>query len=260
MQIAILGEIDYGRYTSTMTENNLTLFNSGIHFLAANGLNLFASLEIASLPKPMQRQMQQNHIPLDSFSHLMMTGHGGKLFWEKLQEKGMSADDPVDQLSIQLTQQFIDHYLGHPACLLLYPLTQFMVPLTQLGELANWSHPAPIGQGINPEYGVWFAYRTAFLVNGRFPTVTNQPTTSPCHSCTEKPCITACPSGAVTQTNFDIFTCTDFRVEPESPCADRCLARMTCPVAPEHQYTLPQIQYHYTQSLDTIKAYKRGEL
>ena len=243
-----------------MTQKNNLLFNAGIHFLAENGLTLFTSLKISLLPEPLQLQIKENQIPLDSFSHLMMTGHGGKLFWQKLQEKEMPTADPVDQLSVQLTQQFIDHYLGNPEHLLLYPLTQYLVPLTQLGEVANWSHPAPIGQGINPEYGVWFAYRTAFLLNGRFPTITHPPTASPCQSCVEKPCISACPSSAVTQTNFDIFACTDFRVEPASPCADRCLARIACPVAPEHRYTLAQIQYHYTQSLATIKAYKRGEL
>lgn len=243
-----------------MTNKPDTQFESGIHFLAKNGLNLFASLPIQSLPTLLQRQLVENQIPIHDFTHLIMTGHGGHLFWAKLQAQGLMIDDPVDQFSLQLTQQFIATYLHSPNYLILYPLTSFIVPLTQLGEFANWSHPAPIGQGINPKFGVWFAYRTAFLVNGRFPTSTQPATESPCLSCHEKPCISACPSGAISQTAFNIFTCTDYRIEVHSSCADRCLARMACPVAPEHKYSLPQIQYHYTQSLETIKAYKRGEL
>ncbi len=232
-------------------------FQDGLHFLAQNGLNLFASFSTNTLPQPMHSQLKKNGISLDAYSHLMLTGNGGTLFWARLQEAGLKTADPVDTFSIQLTQQFITHYLDNPPQVQLYPLTDFILPLTQLGELAGWSHPAPIGQGINATFGVWFAYRSAFLVNGRFPTMSQPATPSPCTHCDDKPCITACPPAAVHPTAFNIYTCAHYRITPHSACADRCLARLACPIAPEHRYSLPQIQYHYGQSLETIHLFSQ---
>jgi epoxyqueuosine reductase len=31
------------------------------------------------------------------------------------------------------------------------------------------------------------------------------------------------------------------------------LARLACPIAPEHQYDLEQVQYHYGRSLQMIR-------
>jgi hypothetical protein len=54
---------------------------------------------------------------------------------------------------------------------------------------------------------------------------------------------------------FDVFECSHFRLQENSPCHDRCLARLACPVAPEHRYELAQVQYHYGRSLQTIRTY-----
>ena len=228
-------------------------FEQGVQFLADNGLNLLALLRCEELPDHLQTLLIQGGVPLGDYTHLLLTGHGGRLFWQKLQAVGMETADPVDTFSTQLTIQFITDYLGNPPHLLLYPFGDYLVPLTQLGEWVGWSHPSPIGQGISEQFGVWFAYRTAVLLNGNFPTTPRIQTTSPCQSCAEKPCITACPVGAAQEDTFHITPCVNFRLSDHSPCADRCLARLACPVAPEHRYTLSQIQYHYTQSLITIR-------
>lgn len=231
-------------------------FKQGIQFLAENGLNLFASLRCDELPETLQTQLQRGGVPVDEYTHLLLTGHGGRLFWQKLQEVGMKTADPVDTFSTQLTTQFINDYLGNPRHLQLYPFGDYLVPLTQLGEWVGWSHPSPLGQGISEQFGVWFAYRTAVLVNGNFPTTPRIQTESPCQSCAAKPCITTCPAGAVQVEEFQIPPCVNFRLSDHSPCADRCLARMACPVAPEHRYTLPQIQYHYVHSLTMIRQWE----
>jgi hypothetical protein len=117
-----------------------------------------------------------------------------------------------------------------------------------------------LGQGINAEFGVWFAYRTAFLTTAVLPIIITPPTLSPCDSCVEKPCLSACPVGATAENGrFAINRCAPHRLQPNSPCADRCLARIACPIAPEHHYTLPQIQYHYRDSLETLKKYYKKD-
>lgn len=230
----------------------------GIQFLAAGGLNLFACLDCASFPEKLGRQLLAAGAPLADYGRLILTGHGGRRLWQQLQQVDMSHPDPVDNYSLRLTRQFIHDYLDDADHLILYPGDPYFIPLQQLGELAGWGRPSPLGQSIHPEFGVWFAHRTAFLINADLPVIRSEKRPRPCDSCAEKPCLTTCPVEAVQPAHFDISTCADFRIQPQSVCADRCLARMACPVAPQHRYTLEQIQYHYRQSLAIMRMYRTG--
>lgn len=228
---------------------------AGIAFLAQGGLNLFAAMKCAALPQNIRQLMIKDGLPLDDYQFLVLTGHGGGRLWQALQEKGMDSADPVDQYSTQLTHQFIVEYLDNAPFLWLYPNTSHLIPLQQLGETAGWSHPSPLGSGISPTFGVWFAYRTAFLTNAPLSETAGDLGPSPCDACEDKPCISTCPVGAVQFEGFRINECVQYRLETKSPCADRCLARMACPYFPQHRYSLEQIQYHYSQSLGSIRAW-----
>lgn len=227
--------------------------NAGITFLAEAGLNLFAVLDCAALPTAVADLMLAAGVPLAGYRRLVLLGHGGRRLWAALQEWGMQTADPVDDYSHTLTRQFIRDYLDDPPVCWLYPQTDYLVPLQQLGALAGWSYPSPLGQGIHPEYGVWFAYRAAFLTTAVLPLYGEPVRPSPCATCTDKPCITTCPVGGVRFAHFDVDGCAHYRLCHHSPCADRCLARLACPFFPEHRYTLPQIQYHYRHSLQTLR-------
>jgi len=228
---------------------------SGIRFLAQEGLNLFAIIDCAALPDKVTEMIVGSGVPLADFQRLVLVGHGGRRLWEALKTRGMKTADPVDQHSVTFTRQFITDYLDDSPVLWLYPNTDYMIPLQQLGELAGWSYPSPLGSGISPIYGVWFAYRTAFLTNLDLPVIGSDPAPSPCTTCTDKPCIATCPVDAVQENVFGIDACVNHRLRPGSTCADRCLSRMACPFFPEHQYTLEQIQYHYGQSLSSLQTW-----
>lgn len=232
---------------------------AGIQFLAQAGLNLFAVFAIDRLPSQLTTAVAAN-IPLHQYQRLVLLGHGGQTMWQQLQASQPPATDPVDTYSIQLAQQFIDMYLDAAPSRLLYPTADpYLLPLTQLGELAGWSRPTPLGLGIHPDFGLWFAYRAAFLTSAALqPTapISNPDAAYACQQCQAKPCIRQCPAQAVQRHQFHLAACVDYRLAPQSACADRCLARMACPEAPAHRYSLAQIQYHYQQSLDTIRAYQ----
>ena len=228
---------------------------SGLDFLAGRGLNLAAVIDCAGLPEDVVGGMVAAGVPLAEYKRLLLLGHGGRRFWGALNAFGWQTADPVDHFSIHLSQTFLRDYLDNPPYLMLYPLTDYVIPLQRLGELAGWCHPSPLGLGISPTYGLWFAYRTAYLVDADLPLTTSHPRPSPCDSCADKPCITACPAGAVRLERFDVVKCSHSRLEEHSPCQDRCLARLACPVAPEHRYSLEQVQYHYGRSLETIRVY-----
>jgi hypothetical protein len=231
---------------------------AGASFLAEAGLTLFAILDCAALPAETSEAMLSAEIPLANYRRLVLIGHGGRRMWAELHTWGINTGDPIDHYSTVMTRQFIRDYLHNPPTLWLYPNTPYLVPLQQLGQLACWSHPSPLGQGIHPVYGVWFAYRAAFLTTLDLPLRTDPPQISPCESCADKPCFRACPVGAVQLNRFDVNSCAHHRLRPGSFCADRCLARLACPVFPEHRYTLPQIQYHYRHSLTVLRAWYGG--
>lgn len=227
----------------------------GTTFLAGAGLNLFAVLDCAALPESTTAPMLASGVPLADYRRLVLLGHGGRRLWAALQKWGVKTTDPVDHYSLTLTRQFIRDYLGDPPVCWLYPQTDYLAPLQQLGALAGWSHSSPLGLGIHPEYGVWFAYRAAFLTTAELPLRVEPERPSPCATCTNKPCITTCPVEAVQIDRFDVDGCARYRLRPQSPCADRCLARLACPFFPEHRYTLAQMQYHYRHSLGTLRAW-----
>jgi epoxyqueuosine reductase len=228
---------------------------AGTDFLADAGLNLLAVLDCATLPKAITTPMLTAGVPLNDYRRLVLLGHGGRPLWVALQKWGLKTADPVDHYTLTITRQFIRDYLGDPPVCWLYPQTDYLVPLQQLGTLAGWSYPSPLGQGIHPEFGVWFAYRAAFLTTVDLSLRVEPKRPSPCASCMEKPCITTCPVGAVQPALFDVDGCARYRLRDQSPCTDRCLARLACPFFPEHRYTLAQIQYHYRHSLATLQKW-----
>ncbi len=235
-----------------MNDQNL---ERGIAFLAEAGLNLFAILDCAALPAQTEEAMLAAGTPLADYRRLLLIGHGGRQMWSALQERGMEPADPVDHYSTLITRRFIHDTLHDPPTLWLYPNSPYLIPLQQLGQLAGWSSPSPLGQGINATYGVWFAYRAAFLTTLELPLRSAPPQPAPCDSCTDKPCIQTCPVSAVQPEQFAVDTCVQHRLAPHSSCSDRCLARIACPFFPQHRYTLPQIQYHYGRSLTSLRAW-----
>ena len=236
-------------------ETEKAKLSQGIEFLAEQGLNLFATLPCEVLPDNIIQAMLAEDIPLHDYSSLVLIGHGGRQMWQALTAFGMKTAHPVDHFSLVMAQRFIDEFLDAPSTLMLYP-TGYNIPLQQLGALVGWHHPSPLGLGINETYGVWFAYRAAFLTTLPLPSIKNPMTTTPCGTCRDKPCVSACPAHAVQGVNhFKVTACIDFRLQAQSTCQDRCLSRLACPVTPEHRYNMDQLNYHYKHSFAAIQQY-----
>ena len=229
----------------------------GINFLTEHGLNLFAVFDCSKLPAELQEQLANEAIQLANYPRLVLIGNGGGSIWHALQAAQIDDPDPMDTFSQQVVNQFIEEYLDNAPSQILYPGST-NVSLIRLGSLAGWSHPSPLGLGINSKYGLWFAYRALFVTTADIPPtalVSDEVTpASPCESCVDKPCISACPAGAVNSAEpFNIASCYGHRLAARSSCADRCLSRLACPIGAEHRYPLPQIQYHYNRSLQSAR-------
>lgn len=242
-----------GRQTLVI-QSAMQRWQDGVTYLAQHGLNLFAVLDTAVLPSHVESHLVQAGVPLASYSRLVLIGNGGRAFWQALLHRPPPTADPVDDFSEMLTRRFIADYVNDMDVFWLFP-SERLIPLQQLGGLAGWGHSSPLGLQISARYGLWFAYRAAFLTNADLPVVVAAPTPSPCATCEHKPCVAACPATAVHPASpLDLTACLSHRTRPASSCADRCLARLACPVAPEHRYEMAQVRYHYGRSLAALNA------
>ena len=119
-------------------------------------------------------------------------------------------------------------------------------PYITWASLAGAGHVSQLGLNIHPVHGLWHAYRAALL----FPVAFDLPRpiagAHPCESCTEKPCLTACPVSAFDGASYAVDTCAaHLRMTPEGACMSRgCLARHACPVGQGLAYSSEQAGFH----------------
>lgn len=199
-----------------------------------------------------------------SYSQLLVFAHGGQRLWHQVTRKndalrnGRAPRHPIDRFSTASVLAFLESINCHDFWLM-YPREGLHLDLRGLGRQLGWHHDSPMGIGIHEEYGTWFAYRAVVAVNTRFITSSSAGIVreSPCESCVDKPCVSACPVGAVkADGDFDLEACSEERLREGSGCADRCLARIACPVGEKHMYHPEQISYHYSRSLVSLKEFK----
>lgn len=121
----------------------------GIDFLADAGLNLFAVLALSDLPETVHKALGPAIVESYTNGRLLLLGHGGRRLWEKLSKFGRQTADPVDYYSITISRTFIKTHCQNAPHQLLYPHDSLFLPLGQLGRLAGWCRPSPLGLGIH---------------------------------------------------------------------------------------------------------------
>lgn len=252
-----------------MTSNRSALNQFNGEDLSRIGLNLQAVFEINGLPPDIIGQLEKNTKNLEQFSQLILIGHAGQLFWRHLKRWQLeysdgSTEHPVDDFSYIHCQRFFRKCRAVGAFEIIFPAgeqggsdlqeqpDQPPIGLQQLGKMAGWHYDSPLRLGLNEQWGSWFAYRAVILVKANFATTPAIQSKSPCLTCESRACIKSCPADALAGGDLDINRCFQYRKRDNSQCKDRCIARMSCPVAKDHQYELEQIQYHYTQSMSRV--------
>ncbi len=175
---------------------------------------------------------------------LVLIGHGGGDFWPAFAPFATGEDPhPLDSWSRRILDP-LAQALGGVA---LYPFGgPPHWPFQLWARRAEAVYPSPLQILIHPEFGLWHAYRGAIALTERieFPPRADRP--SPCESCAEKPCLTACPVGAIRPTDFRADICRAHALAPEgAECRDRgCLARRACPIGRDYRYGPAQQAFH----------------
>ena len=107
---------------------------------------------------------------------------------------------------------------------------------------------SPVRLLVHDVQGLMVSFRGAIAL--REPFVPDpSPARSPCDTCAGRPCLTACPAGALTGAGYDVARCHAFLDLPdgESCLARGCSVRRACPVSQAYGRLDQQSAYHMRQ-------------
>ena len=130
------------------------------------------------------------------------------------------------------------------------------LPFQRWAKLAEGLEASPLGILIHPEFGPWHAYRAALLFDRPLDLPAPAPLGFPCDTCTDRPCLTSCPVGAVTTPGYSVDKCAPHVAgESGGECREQgCLARRACPVGRDYAYPEPALAFHMAAFLAGRRA------
>lgn len=103
--------------------------------------------------------------------------------------------------------------------------------------------PSPVTLLVHDTAGLLVSYRGALALPGRLDLPAPRP--CPCDTCA-RPCVTACPAGALTARGYDLAACHTFLdTAPGSVCMSHgCQVRCACPASQSYARLPEQSAYH----------------
>jgi len=179
---------------------------------------------------------------------VVVIGNIGGAMWPKFTAERTPGPDPLDRWTRELLMPIAES-LGAS---FVHPSDEPFQPFQRWAQLADDVWPSPIGLLIHRDHGLWHAYRGAFLFGHE---ITDLPrirqAESPCLSCADQPCLSACPvdafaTGVDGELAYDAQACrahVSGRDEPHC-VSDGCAARCACPVNALGKYEREQMEFH----------------
>lgn len=105
-------------------------------------------------------------------------------------------------------------------------------------------HASPVRLLVHADQGLWVSFRGALALRDRLDLP--PPAPGPCDGCADRPCLTACPAGALTGAGYDVPACHAWLDTPGgAPCLTLgCRVRAACPASARHARMPEQSAYH----------------
>ncbi|MFN6951374.1 MAG: ferredoxin [Albidovulum sp.] len=104
---------------------------------------------------------------------------------------------------------------------------------------------SPVRLLVHDGAGLMVSYRGAIALPRRID-IPSPAAASPCESCASKPCLSACPAGALDAGGYDVPACHAFldRTEGEGCLSAGCAVRRACPLSKAYGRVPEQSAYH----------------
>jgi hypothetical protein len=236
--------------------------------LAPQGLNLIGAAEVARYDAIVPPRHAVGSRAPDART-LVVIGNGGGAFWEAFrcarEREALAGRQPATLDAF--TRAVVMHAVASPGLDLggpprvAFPWEDEPLALSfvHLAECAGLGRRSLLGVLVHPEFGPWMALRAALLLP--FPVDAPRPADGfdPCPSCVDRPCISACPAGAVGPGGWDVPRCAAHRLSATDGdgCDAGCHARIACVLAPEHRYPPEALAFHQASARAAMAARTR---
>lgn len=187
----------------------------------------------------------------DGDATVAVVGHAGPQLWERFSAERRAFPDrhPLDRWTRAVLTPVAATF---GAELVLPSDGPPYRPFQRWAMRAEAVHPSPLGLLVHPEHGLWHALRAALVFPERRDLPPRADAPSPCTTCTDRPCLTACPVGAFDGRSYAAGRCAGHVGSPAgSDCRTRgCLARRACPVGRDRAWAPEQQEFHMAAFLD----------
>lgn len=172
---------------------------------------------------------------------IVMIGNAGGAMWPQFTAERQPGPHPLDRWTratlAPIAQRFGATYV--------HPSDEPFQPFQRWAQRADDVWQSPIGLLIHREFGLWHAYRGAFIFA---ETVHDLPpvgvAVNPCVGCIDQPCLRGCPVDAFGPDGYNTGECRRFVTEDGACLADGCAARRACPIGFEWRYGPEQMAFH----------------
>lgn len=179
---------------------------------------------------------------------LVLLGPHGPDFWAHVSTQPEFTDgaaDPLDRWSHRVIAALAAQLGGRA----LFPFTgPPWHPFYEWALRSGRAWPSPVRLLVHDRAGLWASFRGAVALTERLDLV-EPPPANPCSDCAEKPCLSACPAGALGSAGYDIPACHAWLDTPAGgTCLNAgCLVRRACPVSARYERPAQQSAYHMQQ-------------
>lgn len=182
---------------------------------------------------------------------LALAGNAGPSLWQAFAPAMPEGRDPLDRWCAERLSALAARF---SATLLLPQNGPPYLPFQRWAMRAEPIHPSPLGVLIHPDYGLWHGYRGALALAERLELPEPDRRPSPCDSCAERPCLSACPVSAFSGEGYDVPACAAHIGSSEgSDCLGfGCRARRACPVGRAYVYAPDQARHHMEWFLRSV--------
>ena len=181
---------------------------------------------------------------LSGLQTLLLLGPREPGFWPYFTETPEWQDgtpNPVDRWSSRAVTALATAFDAQPFFPFTGPPYQ---PFFKWAERSERCHQSPINLLVHDTAGLFISFRGALGLVTRIDLPPPPP--NPCDSCEDRPCLTTCPVGALSEGAYDVITCRK-GIGDNDPgeCLTRgCAARRACPLSRAYGRLEAQSAYH----------------